>query len=38
MAKEKFLNQTYQLETPEDTFAHYEAWADTYYEAITEND
>ena len=38
MAKEKFLNQTYQLETPEDTFAHYEAWADTYDEEITEND
>ena len=38
MAKEKFLNQTYQLETPEDTFAHYEAWAETYDEEITEND
>ena len=38
MAKEKFLNQTYQLDTPEDTFAHYEAWAETYDEEITEND
>ena len=38
MAKEKFLNQTYQLETSEDTFAHYEDWAETYDEEITEND
>ena len=38
MTKEKFLNQTYKLETPEDTFAHYEAWAETYDEEITEND
>ena len=38
MTREKFLNQTYKLATPEDTFAHYEAWAETYDEEITEND
>ena len=37
MTVEKFLNQTYRLETQEETLAHYEAWADTYDEEITEN-
>ena len=37
MTAEKFLNQTYRLETQEETLAHYEAWADTYDEEITEN-
>lgn len=37
MTVEKFLSQTYRLETEEETFAHYEAWADTYDEEITEN-
>ena len=38
MPEEKFLNQTYRLETQEETLAHYEAWAETYDEEITEND
>jgi predicted TPR repeat methyltransferase len=38
MVEEKFLNQTYRLETQEETLAHYEAWADTYDEEIKEND
>ena len=37
MTVEKFLNQSYRLETQEETLAHYEAWADTYDEEITEN-
>ena len=37
MTEEKFLNLTYQLETQADTLAHYEAWAETYDEEITEN-
>ena len=38
MPEEKFLNQTYRLETHEETLAHYEAWAETYDEEIKEND
>ncbi len=35
MPEEKFLSQTYKLESNEETFAHYEAWAETYDEEIT---
>ena len=37
MPEEKFLSQTYKLESNEETFAHYEAWAETYDEEITAN-
>jgi len=38
MSEEKFLNSSYNLETSDDTLAHYQAWAETYDQELSEND
>ena len=37
MVEKKFLSQSYTLETPDDTLAHYQEWAETYDQELTEN-
>lgn len=38
MSEKNFLSQSYNLETQDDTLAHYEAWAETYDQELSEND
>tara|TARA_E500000331_G_scaffold246037_1_gene236491 strand:+ start:857 stop:1477 length:621 start_codon:yes stop_codon:yes gene_type:complete len=38
MSEKNFLSQSYDLETQDDTLAHYEAWAETYDQELSEND
>jgi predicted TPR repeat methyltransferase len=37
MPEKNFLSQSYKLETQDDTLAHYEAWAETYDQELSEN-
>ena len=37
MTEKKFLSQTYELETSDETLAHYQEWAETYDKELTEN-
>lgn len=38
MLEKNFLSKSYNLETEDDTLAHYEAWAETYDQELSEND
>ena len=38
MPEKNFLSKSYNLETEDDTLAHYEAWAETYDQELSEND
>ena len=38
MSEKNFLRHSYNLETQDDTLAHYQAWAETYDQELSDND